>query len=372
MSARQPHLAVFLSFSGAGGVERMVMNLLPAFLATGAQVDLVAVRAENLPEGRTPDGVRVVDLGARHSTLAAPALARYLRHERPDALLAAKDRAIRSAVVARALAGVRPRLVGRLGTNLAAALEGAGAFKRWSRYLPMRVLYRYVDAVVAVSTGVAEDTCRGTGLPPTKVHVVRNPVITPRLAQLAEAPLEHPWLERGQPPVILGVGRLTRQKDFPTLVRAFVQLRRERPVRLVILGEGAQREALTNLAAEMGVAEDIALPGHTSNPYAWMRRAKLFVLSSAWEGSPNVLTEALAVGTPVVATDCPSGPDEVLDGGRVAPLVPVGDHSAMAAAMARVLDDRPDAARLRQAVAEYDAERSARRYLTILGLGESA
>lgn len=364
-------LAVFLSFSGAGGVERMVTNLLPGFLAAGHAVDLIPAKAQNLPRERIPDAVRVVDLGIQSSTLAAPALARYLRRERPQAVLAAKDRAIRSAVIARALSKTSTRLVGRLGTNLSAALDGAGPIRRWSRYLPMRVLYRHVDAIVAVSEGVALDTLRITGIPANRVQVIRNPVVTAEIATLAEQPVTHPWLAPDQPPVILAAGRLTRQKDFPTLVRAFALLRQERSARLIILGDGALRDPLLALAAELGVAEDIDLPGHTPNPYAWMRRASLFVLSSAWEGSPNVLTEAIALGTPVVSTDCPSGPSELLDGGRYGPLVPVGNPTTMAAAMGQTLDSPLASDTLRSAAREYTAELSAQHYLRILGLQDA-
>ncbi|MDN5850644.1 MAG: glycosyltransferase, partial [Nitrococcus sp.] len=351
-------LAVFIAFSGAGGVERMVINLLGGIRAArpALAVDLVAVKAANVPRERLPQGITMVDLRVRHSTLAAVALARYLRRCRPDALLAAKDRAIRSAVLARRLSGVDIRLIGRLGTNLSAALDGRSPAVRLLRRLPMRRYYRQVDSVVAVSEGVAEDTRRITGLPASQVTVIRNPVITAGLPRLAAEPVMHPWFCSPIAPVILGAGRLTRQKDFPTLIRAFARLRRERPAKLVILGEGNDRRALEALTAKLGIGEDVDLPGHVANPYAWMAKANLFVLSSIWEGSPNVLTEAIACGTPALATDCPSGPRELFADGRYGLLVPVGDDAAMAAAMSRVLDGPPPAGALCEAVREYSVE----------------
>ena len=363
-------LAVVISFSGEGGVERMVLNLVEGIAARQVAVDLLAIRADSAHLERLPAGVRLVDLGVRHSALAAPAMARYLRRERPDALLAAKDRAIRAAVLARRLAGWRGRLVGRLGTNLSASLEGRSAFTRALRLAPMRLFYRGVDRLVAVSAGVAEDARRTTGVPPAHIVVVRNPVITPRLAGLAAAPCPHPWLEQDGEPVLVGAGRLTVQKDFATLVRAFARVNAERPARLVILGEGRLRGALQKLAGELDVADRLLLPGFAANPYAWMARARLFVLSSAWEGSPNSLTEALALGVPVVATDCPSGPREILAGGRYGPLVPVGDVAALAAAMRATLDDPLPAAVLRAAVTEYTVAAATRAYLSVLGLAE--
>ncbi|MDN5869667.1 MAG: glycosyltransferase [Nitrococcus sp.] len=363
-------LAVFFAFSGAGGVERMMLNLLGGIRAArpALTVDLLAVKAHNLPRERLPEGVTLVDLGVRHSTLAALALARYLRGCRPNALLAAKDRAIRSAVLARGLSGVDTRLVGRLGTNFSAALDSRSAAARLLRRLPMRRCYRRLDRVVAVSEGVAEDTRRITELPASKVTVIRNPVITAALARLAAEPVMHPWLCSPTAPVILGAGRLTRQKDFPTLIHAFARLRRERPAKLVILGEGKDRRALQALTAELGIGADVDLVGHVSNPYAWMAKADLFVLSSIWEGSPNVLTEAMACGTPALATDCPSGPRELFADGRYGLLVALGDAAAMATAMSQVLDSPPPAGELREAVREYSVEVSAECYLQVLGL----
>jgi glycosyltransferase involved in cell wall biosynthesis len=163
--------------------------------------------------------------------------------------------------------------------------------------------------------------------------------------------------------VILGAGRLQRQKDFPTLLRAFARLRQRRPCRLLILGEGSGRAELEQLIAALGIGADVDLPGFQPAPYPFMRAASLFVLSSAWEGSPNVLTEAMALGTPVVATDCPSGPAEILAGGRFGALVPVGDDVALADAMARTLERPLPATVLHGAVAEYNQASSARRYL---------
>lgn len=292
----------------------MILNLCEGLAQSGIATDLLIARAKSAHLEEIPDRVRLVDLRTGHTLSSLPALVGYLKQERPAALLAAKDRAIKVAVLARALSGVPVRLVGRLGTTVSAALEGQGRLRRAAWYAGMRLFYPRVDRIVAVSEGVAEDVRRITGLTRERVGVVRNPVWTPRLERLAREAPPHPWLEQASVPVILGAGRLTRQKDFLTLVRAFAQVRAVRECRLLVLGEGRQREALLALAKTLGVERDVALPGFQRNPYAWLARASLFVLSSAWEGSPNVLTEALALGVPVVATDCPSGPREILAG----------------------------------------------------------
>lgn len=353
-----------------GGVERMVLNLVAAIAATGQAVDLLTIKAEGLDPERLPNGVRWRPLGTRHALTSIPVLAGYLRREKPAALLVAKDRAGRAALLARRLAGVDLPVVIRLGTNLSAALAGKPGWQRWLRLAPMRWFYAMADGVVAVSEGVAADVRLTTGLSDQLVHVVRNPVITPSLAAEAAAPCPHPWLAPGhEVPVVMGIGRLTEQKDFLSLVRAFAQLTMSVPARLIVLGEGGQRAMLEQEARRLGVSGVVAMPGFQPSPYPWLARADLFVLSSRWEGSPNALTEALALGIPAVSTDCPSGPRELLAGGQFGPLTPVGDPVALAEAMAAVLRAPIPAEQLRRAVAEYRAERCAGRYLELLGVG---
>jgi glycosyltransferase involved in cell wall biosynthesis len=230
----------------------------------------------------------------------------------------------------------------------------------------MRWLYPQADMIVAVSEGVREDIAALTGLDHKRIIVIPNPVVTPELLAQADKPLIHPWFQAAEPPVILGVGRLTRQKDFPTLLQAFAEVRKRISCRLVVLGEGRDRNKLEALASTLGIENDIALPGFVANPYPYMVNARVFVLSSAWEGSPNVLTEALALGMPVVATDCPSGPREILQNGRHGRLVPPGRPGAMAKAIVEMMETPP----LRQAPPEivdlYGVKASARRYLDVM------
>ncbi|NLO89188.1 MAG: glycosyltransferase, partial [Clostridia bacterium] len=188
-------------------------------------------------------------------------------------------------------------------------------------------------AVVAVSQGVADDLVKTTGLMRELIKVIYNPIVTPELLEKAKESIGHPWFKPGQPPVILSAGRLTAAKDFPTLIHAFARVRAERLARLMILGEGEERPNLESLVRELGLESDVSMPEFVENPYAYMARAAVFVLSSAWEGFGNVLVEAMAVGTPVVSTDCPSGPAEILEGGKWGKLVPVGDVEKLAKAL---------------------------------------
>jgi len=361
-------VAIFVSFSGQGGVERMILNLAAGMRRHGQAVELVLVKARGEHTATFPSDLRVVNLNARHTLFSLPALVRYLKREQPAALLAAKDRAMRVAILARWFARSQTRIVGRLGTTVSAALAGRSPLKRWLWYAGMRLFYPRIDRIVAVSQGVADDVLNITGLPPERLVVIRNPVVTPEIHTQAARPSGHPWLDANSVPVILGAGRLTRQKDFSTLLRAFARVRSKRPSRLMILGEGKDRTALEALARELGISKDVEFPGFVTNLASFMSRAKLFVLSSAWEGSPNTLTEAMALGLPVVSTDCPSGPRELLDGGRYGKLVPVGNADALSTAMVDTLSEPLPAETLKQAVREYNADEAARRYLEVLGI----
>lgn len=363
------HIALFLPSLRGGGAERVMVNLAWGFAERGLQVDLVLAKADGPYLSEVHPEVRVVDLGARRVLHSLPDLVRYLRRKRPAAMLSTLSHANIIALWARGIASVPVRLVVREANTVGISASNAPALRgRWTPFL-MRFFYRWADAVVANSSGVAEDLIRLTRLPAEKLKVIYNPVVTPELFAKAEEPLDHPWFRPGEPPVILGVGRLTKQKDFPTLIRAFALVRKERPVRLMILGEGEGRPKLEALVRELGLKDDVALPGFVDNPYKYMKRAAVFVLSSRWEGLPSVLIEALALGTPVVATDCPSGPAEILEGGKWGRLVPVGEPHFLARAILGTLQDvrepPPEAAWER-----FSLEEVVTAYLQVLGIAE--
>lgn len=365
-------LAVFVATSGHSGVDRVVTNLVTQWAGWGLPVDLLRVRNHGPYLEPVPNGVRVVDLGTAHVNTALLALVRYLRRERPLALLTDKDRVNRVAIVGRLLARVDTRLVVRVGTTVSVNLRGRGMWERRVQRTSMRWLYRMADRVIVPSRGVAADLAAYAGLDPAHIAVAPSPIVTPELERQASEIADHSWLADPATPVILGVGELGFRKDFETLIRAFSLVRRRRPCRLLILGRGRRRNDLLRLAAELGVAEDIDLPGFTANPYAYMSRARLFVLSSRWEGMPVVLIEALACHTPAVATDCPSGPREIVGDGVTGALVGVGDSAAMADAIGVWLERTVPASVFEDAIAPYRIEASAAAYLKELGLDSPA
>jgi glycosyltransferase involved in cell wall biosynthesis len=371
--ANPPKVCIFIPNFGDGGVERMLVNLACGFSKQGVAVDFIVNHTDVPYLDALPSQVRVIALNAVGGLMSLFRLIRYLQQERPAVLLSAKGSDDRIAVRAKRLAGMPTRVVLRVGTSIASRLEvrRCNRIRKWLRHRALRRLYARADGVIAVSRGVAEELVRIARVPPQRVLIIPNPVVSPSLYHLAAQPIRHPWFVHKDRLIIVSAGRLTRAKDYPTLVRAFAELRARRPARLVILGEGGQRSRLEALIRALGLQDDVDLPGFIENPYNYLANADLFVLSSAWEGSPSALAEALALGTPVVATDCPSGPRELLQDGRYGPLVPVGDVHALAEAMARTLDQPMAGTALKSAVHAYTIEESAHQHLKVLGLGDA-
>lgn len=330
MKIKRNRITLFLPSLRGGGAERVMLNLAKGFAERGYKVDLVLAKAEGPYLSQVPENVRVIDLKSSRVLYSLPGLIRYLRQERPQALLSALDHANVVALWAKKLSRVPTRVVVSVHSTLSKASTNATSIRARLFPLWVRIFYRWADAVVAVSKGVAEDLIRLTNLPREKVHVIYNPVITPELFAKAEEPLDHPWFAPGEPPVVISVGRLTPAKDYSTLIKTFALVRKEMPARLMILGEGEERPKLEALIKELGLEEDVALPGFVDNPYKYMKHAAVFVLSSRWEGLPTVLIEALALGIPVVSIDCPSGPREILNNGEYGRLVALGNEKELA------------------------------------------
>ena len=326
-------IAIFVPTLAFGGVERVMVNLAQGFSDRGFEVDLVAPQVEGEFQSQVPNRVRVVDLQAKQVLTSLPRLVGYLRRERPSVVLTAMEHSSVAAIWARAFARVPTRVIATVHTNLSEVVKHAPSAKVRLVPLVCRAFLHRADAIVAVSRGVADDLAKHAPKTRSRTKVIYNPVITDDILSQAKESVDHPWFQPGEAPVILGAGRLAEQKDFATLIRAFALVRRQRPVRLAILGEGEERQHLEALAADLGVGQDIWMPGYEQNPYRYMSKAALFVLSSAWEGFGNVLVEALAVGAPVVATDCRDGPREILEAVGQGRLVGVGDVEALAREM---------------------------------------
>ncbi len=362
-------IALFITTLDGGGAERVMVNLACGFTEHGFKVDLILLRAMGpyLAELQHHN-IRIVDLDGKWALACLPSLVRYLRQEKPLILLSALNHANILAILAVRVAKVPTRLVISQHEALSRAATSPSFMKSQVMPLLARWCFPWADAVVAVSQGVSDDLVNFIGLCPKKIYVIQNPIVGPALFHQAQASLNHPWFIPGEPPVILSVGRLAKPKDFTTLIKAFAKIHKERPVRLMILGEGEDRYLLEMLVKKLGLEGEILLPGFVDNPYAYMAKASVFVLSSAWEGFGNVLIEAMAVGTPVISTNCESGPSEILENGKWGKLVAVGDVDAMAGAIVASLETEPDRNALKGRAAYFTIEKSVVEYLNVLGL----
>ena len=401
---RQIDVLFFLQNFAGGGLEKKVLRIAGMLRERNKHVAIAVCIPEGPLAGSVPEGVPVITLDevplwrARLAAMRAdpggygallrpvllsrkpsrmlaflPSLAELLVRRRPRALFTAMPYMNVIAVLARKLAGTGTRVVLSEIDAVRDTLEGAPGWKM--RYLAplMRREYGQADAVIAVSDGIADDLSDWTGLDRDRITTVYNPTVTPDILEKAAEPPAHPWFARGEPPVVLGVGRLDPKKDFATLIRAFAKVRASREAKLIILGDappGKKRDRyraeLAVLISNLGVDDDVAFPGFTLNPYSYMGHAAVFVLSSLREGFPNVMVEAMACGCPVVATDCPHGPREILAGETFGPLVPMGDPDRMAVAIARTLDDPIPRDRLIARASEFSAERAVDHYQRIL------
>jgi glycosyltransferase involved in cell wall biosynthesis len=375
------HLALLIYDLFVGGVQRSMLTLAEGLAERGHRVDLVVMRPKVFFDLTASPLLRVVSIehwwtrlpligwwNRTRAIASPPAIARYLRTVRPDVLLSASHYVNLAAILGRQLAGTDTPLVISQRIHLSQAIANTRFPPGWRPLLKwmVRRYYRKADAILAVSAGVAEDLAAVASLPRRAIRVIYNPVVTPGMLGQASAPMAHPWFLPGEPPIILGVGRLIAQKDFATLIRAFARVLAHRPVRLMILGEGNKRRELEELADSLGVHQSLTLPGYAENPFAYMARAAVFVLSSRFEGLPGVLIQAMACGCPVVSTDCASGPREILERGAYGPLVPVGDDKALAEAIQTVLDKPASRERLMACASEYGVDRAVEQHLQVL------
>ena len=349
---------------GGGGAEQVVLYLAQGFCEKGFKVDLVLLKTTGIFMSKVPPGVQIVDLGVnteqpRLTLRKLFALMRYLQKEQPTTLFAISD-TDNVAMWAKRFAGVSTKIITVLQVPFSAPLGWIKS--RWKRFLVPNS-YRWVDGIIACSEGVGKDFVHTTNLPSKNVRVIYDPVNIPKALAKAEEAVDHPWFASEQPPVILGVGRLVKQKNFSTLIRAFALVRQMQQAKLIIVGDGEERAELEALIHQLGLEDDVALVGFQMNHYAYIAKANLFVLSSIFEGCPLVMLDALAVGIPIVSTNCNSGPADILDNGKYGKLVPIRDPEALANAIIRALDDPISSHILQERAKDFSVETIVNQYL---------
>ena len=404
----QPARIAFLldSLSG-GGAEKVILSLASGFASAGYSTDLLICKMKGALQNRIPQNVNVIQVASASSRRglvcaifadpgclrpvlglfvrkrkvpgtfkAMPTIIKYLKTNQPRALLAALPKANINAILAKRYCGGPTRIVVGVHTTLSADSRlGKKEPEPVDAYMlsMIRRCYRQADAIVAVSRGAEKDICEYLGLHRERVTSVYNPVATGDISFLCQQMPDHPWFQPGSTPVILGVGRFVAEKDFPLLLDAFARVRQQREVHLVLLGgdvtSDEQRHLQQELIAQagrLGLTHDFDMLGFVDNPFSYLNRAAVFVLSSRCEGFGNVLVEALLCGCPVVSTNCPSGPAEILEDGKYGKLVPVGDARKLADAICETLDSPPDKDLLRARGGEFSLEGAVDSYRHIL------
>ncbi|MEY6430857.1 glycosyltransferase [Thioalkalicoccus limnaeus] len=358
-------LAIYCGPMDGNSTARIAVRLANGFVAAGTPTDLLTTGIAHLAAESLDPAVTRVELGRQRVGLPLVRLVLYLRRHRPTAILTHRIRENGLTQRAVRLSGLPIPVFATVHGPLSFKLAHLEAARRRKRTAQVERWYRRNRALIAISEETAADlrTLLGTSVP---IETIPNPIVTSDLEERAAGPVGHPWFADPSGPVLVFAGRFVREKDLTTLLRAVALVRAKQDCRLLMIGEGPLRADLEAERARLGLADQVAMPGFMTNPYPYLRAADLVVLSSVWDALPTVLIEAMALGTPVVSTDCGAGPREILDHGRLGPLVAPGDAHALAAAIAATLAAPPDPRRLREGAARYDAARNAERYRRLL------
>lgn len=366
-----PHVALYIPTLDAGGAQRVTINVANGLAMQGHRVDLVLSYGQGEFRDQVSDDVTVVDLGISPLPVigigaGVTQLRTYLEEADPDVLISAMTHSNVVALVATRLSKARPTTVITEHERFDLNRGGKDALVSFLA----KFVYGEADCTVAVSEGVARSVVEGTVVDESNVSVLYNPVDLAEVRRLSSADLEDPWLDSEDRNVVFTAVRLDPAKDLPTLLEAFALVHEKRPgTRLIVAGEGKERASLLALSEQLGIEDVVSFPGYQDNPYAYMRRADVFALSSKHEGLPTVLIEALACGCPVVSTDCPSGPREILADGAYGSLVPVGDTEAFAEAVLATLDAPPDPDHLRERAEAFSMNVVIERYVDLVRRG---
>lgn len=362
--AKNEKISILLPDMRPGGAERLHLHLANEWLKDGIKVEFVLRQAKGELLSEVPTGATVIDLGAVRVRNALLPLARYLRHSRPGVLLAAMWPLTVVAPLAATLAGFQGRVAVSEHSPLSIAYRDAGWFHQRVLHLTTKLGYGLASECIGVSVGVADDMSRISGLSRDQFAVVNNPAALGRtFAGMSDRPEA---LRAVSGPLLLSVGTLKTVKRHDLLLEAFARLPEALNVSLCILGEGPQREMLEHMVEELGLSGRVFLPGFVAETAPWYAHADVFVLSSDYEGFGNVIVEAMEQGVPVVSTDCPSGPREILCNGKYGRLVPVNDADALASAMRAALIEPPDSGLLQARARDFAVERIADQYLDLL------
>lgn len=353
---------------GYGGAERCIVNITNELAERGHTVEILLVDKQGGLLQEVHDDVPVRELDGEPLIRAALDLRKFVREYSPDIIISNVNTANLMAIAATKSIRTETSLIVGVHNTLSVKKQdySTGVKDRIIPYL-MRMLYPLGDQFIAVSNGVAEDLSSTYDIPMDRMNVIYNPCVTDKILEKGTEPPDDDLFHHVGGDLILGVGSLIEQKDFSTLIRAFSEVVKQKPdSHLVIIGDGPERTNLENLTIELGLSDKVSILGYVENVYAYMASADLFVLSSRWEGFGIVIVEAMAFGTPIVATDCPHGPREILGDGKFGRLTQVEDSLQLADAINETLYSPPKSTEIQQRANDFHVSNVADKYEKLL------
>jgi glycosyltransferase involved in cell wall biosynthesis len=360
------HMTFFLASLEGGGIQKATMRLLRELIRRDIHTTLVVVNGTGPTRKDVPEGCDLVDLNCKRTRFALFALLKHLVREKPSIGISSQTHLNVLMIILRFLSGYPKHLVVREHNTFSEENINTGGLFERSRVRLIRYFYRFSSEFVAVSESVANSITEYAKYK-KEIRVIRNGIDVNEVRELKNRPPDHPWLENASnKKLIVGIGRLSRQKNFPDLLVAFSQLRVPTQTRLLILGEGSELENLKVLSCELQIEDRVAFPGYIQNPYPILARADVFVSPSRWEGFGNVVLEALACGAPIVATDCPGGPADILEGNPYSRIVPEDEPRTMAKAIEELLMKKTDRAQVIQYAQQFSIEIIAQQYIDMI------
>ena len=359
-------VTIYMPSLGGGGAEKSVIRLIGGFTKRGIKVTLVLATPHGNLHYEIPSQVNIITFNSNRSIYSVFKFARYIKKNNPQIIISFLSRGNRNALLAKLLTMNNTRLYVVEQNTISMGLKNSSFINRYLSLLSFKFLYYYADKIINVSKSASDDLSKLLPKNNNSVITIHNPIVDKSMISEEKDEPPHKWLKSKDIPVILGVGRFMEQKDFINLIRAFVLVKKHRSARLIILGEGEQRKIIEEEIRKHNLEDSVDLPGFVRDPFKYMRNASLFALSSKWEGLPTVLVEALACGCPVVSTNCPSGPMEILENGKYGELVPIQNSPALADAIIKTLSDPPSKELLRKRAMEFSIENSVDKYIKLL------
>ncbi|MCK5373853.1 MAG: glycosyltransferase [Alphaproteobacteria bacterium] len=356
-------ISLFIPDFEEGGAQKMMVNLANSLAEKSVSVDLVVACNQGSFNNLVNTNVNVVPLDCARTLHALPKLVRYINSEKPDVIISALYHANVICLAAKCLSKKsRTKFIVTERNHLSSKIKNSNSVKDKILLPAIKFLYPKADSVIAISKGVMDDVVELCALNDDKISYIHNPVVTPSFEKEIKSHSELLFPDSTLP-LIIASGRLVEQKDYPTMLKAMALILKKKPANLAILGKGPLQKELAALSKELGIENNVTFKDFVENPLSYMKQADIFLMTSAWEGFGNVLVEALYCGLSIVATDCPSGPAEILDNGKYGYLTNVGDEIDISNAVLKVMESPFDKEQQKKRAMKFTTDSISDKYL---------